>query len=111
MAKRKKETELEDFFNLKAKEVFPDFEEPRKEGGLITQKQIAYVYVLQKKYDIEKEDLERTNFRHFTSQEARDFIDLIKEGRFYEEYKKPTITDFMESLQLLQEDDDDFIYF
>jgi hypothetical protein len=108
---KKKEPCLEDFFNLKTKEVLPEFEEPRQEASMITQKQIAYVYVLQKQHNIDKEDLEKTNFRHFTSQEARDFIDLIKEGRFYEKYKKPTISDFMQSLQDLQDDDDDFIYF
>lgn len=104
---KKKEPCLEDFFSLKTKEVFPDFEEPRQEASMITQKQIAYVYILQKQYNIDKDDLEDTEFRHFTAKEAREFIDLIKEGKFYQKYKKKGIERFIEEIN----DDDDTIYF
>lgn len=105
---RKEKNPLSDFFDLKTKEIFPNFEEPRKEGSLITQKQIAYVYVLAKQFEIEKEDLEDTEFRHFTAEEAREFIDLIKEGRFYEKYKRRGIEKFIEEIE--EDDDDDFLF-
>ena len=104
----KNKNPLSSFFDLKTKEIFPDFEEARKEGGLISQKQIAYVYVLAKQFNIENEDLEDTEFRHFSAEEAREFIDLIKEGKFYTKYKKRGIEKFIEEIQ--EEDDDDFLF-
>lgn len=99
-----KKKKLEDFFKLKAKEIFENFEEPRKEGGLITQKQIAYVYVLAREYDIDKNALEDLEFRKFSSSQARELIDSIKDGTFESKYLG------LENLNIIEYDDDDLLF-
>ena len=74
------------FINLKAREIFPDLPDARKDGGVATMKQIGYVYVLAKQNNILKEDLEQIDFRHFSIQEISEFIDTIKSGQFYSKY-------------------------
>lgn len=74
------------FINLKAREIFPDLPDARKDGGVATMKQIGYVYVLARQNNIPKEDLEQIEFRHFSIQEISEFIDAIKAGQFYSKY-------------------------
>lgn len=75
---------INNFIELTPKQIFPDLpDDPRKDGGMITQKQIRYIYVLIKQYDISKEDLEQYEFAYFDTTQARNFIDIIKERRFY----------------------------
>lgn len=74
------------FINLKAKEIFPDLPDARKDGGVASIKQIGYVYVLAKQHNIPKEDLEQIEFRHFSIKEISEFIDAIKAGEFYSKY-------------------------
>lgn len=74
------------FIDLKAKEIFPDLPDARKDGGVASMKQIGYVYVLAKQNNIPKEDLEKIEFRHFSISEISEFIDDIKTGKFYSKY-------------------------
>ena len=79
---------IDDFIFDSSKDVCPGMD--RTDAGLITQKQIRYIYVLIKQYDLDKAEVEATGFRHMTSQEASNLIDSIQNGTFGIEQKEDT---------------------
>lgn len=104
---------MEQFINLKPKEIFPDLPDARKDGGVASMKQIGYVYVLAKQNNIPKEDLEQIEFRHFSIQEISTFIDAIKNGEFYTKYLYKSMSEIQPTLfeRAMQIDDSELPFF
>lgn len=97
------------FMDLEPKEIFPDLPDVRKDAGLITSKQIRYMYVLIRQYGLDKEEVEDLGFRHFTSEQATELIESIQNGTFYNKYIRKDAQTLFE--RVTQEDYDDVPFF
>ena len=97
------------FMDLEPKEIFPDLPDVRKDAGLITSRQIRYIYVLIREYNLDKEEVEELGFRHFTSEEATELIESIKDNTFYNKYIRRDAQALFE--RVTQQDYDDVPFF
>lgn len=75
---------IDDFILNSKNEVFDNLD--RSDAGLITQKQIRYVYVLARENNIPKEELDALEFRGMSSDEASELIESLQNGTFYNDY-------------------------